>query len=132
MKNTQLAYGFGGIVIGLVIGILVFWSIQGKTNNGVMTHQMPDGTMMSSMMPMDMASMMASMNNELAGKTGTAFDKAFISEMIVHHQGAVQMAELALTNAERQEIKDLAKNIIAAQNKEISDMQTWQQEWYGR
>ena len=62
---------------------------------------------------------------------GPEFDAAFISEMIVHHQGAVEMAELALTNAQHQEIKDLAKAIITAQNKEISDMQAWQKAWYG-
>jgi uncharacterized protein (DUF305 family) len=76
--------------------------------------------------------MMASMNAALAGKTGDAFDQAFLSEMIVHHEGAVEMARLALTNAKHQEIKDLATAIIAAQNKEIDQMKAWQTAWYGR
>lgn len=66
----------------------------------------------------------------LNGKTGAAFDQAFLSEMIVHHQGAVDMAELALVNAQHQEIKDLAKAIITAQKKEIADMKSWQQAWF--
>jgi uncharacterized protein (DUF305 family) len=66
----------------------------------------------------------------LDGKTGTEFDKAFLSEMIVHHQGAVDMAELALKNAQHQEIKDLARGIITAQKKEIADMKAWQQAWF--
>lgn len=68
----------------------------------------------------------------LDGKTGDDFDKAFLSEMIMHHQGAVDMAQLALTNAKHQEIKDLAKNIIDAQNKEIADMKKWQGSWYAQ
>lgn len=93
---------------------------------------MSDGSMMGNNMPMDMDDMMADMNASLQGKTGDAFDKAFISEMIVHHEGAVSMAELALKNAKHQEITNLAKAIIAAQNKEITDMKSWQQLWYGR
>ncbi len=64
-----------------------------------------------------------------AALKGDDYDKAFIEGMIVHHEGAVDMAELALTNAKRQEIKDMANDIIAAQNKEIRDMKNWQKQW---
>jgi uncharacterized protein (DUF305 family) len=57
--------------------------------------------------------------SSLSSKAGDEFDKAFIQEMIVHHEGAIDMAQLALQNAGHQEIKDLAKNIIAAQDAEI-------------
>lgn len=75
--------------------------------------------------------MMTSMNADLEGKKGDDFDKAFLAEMIVHHQGAVQMAEQALTNAKHEEIRNLAFGIISAQNKEIGEMQAWQKSWYG-
>ena len=78
-----------------------------------------------------MEEMMNTMNAELEGKTGDEFDKAFMAEMTVHHQGAIVMAELALKNAKHQEIKDLASAIISAQKEEISDMKAWQKEWYG-
>ncbi len=82
--------------------------------------------------PAGMHGVMAGMNAQLQGKSGDAFDRAFLSEMIVHHKGAVEMAELALKNAKHQEIIDLAKAIIAAQEKEIADMKNWEQKWYGR
>lgn len=105
--------------------------ITQSNTNGM--HMMPDGSMMGSRgQAMSMADMMASMNAELKGKTGDAFDKAFLSEMIVHHEGAVEMAELALTNAAHQEIKDLATAIISAQNKEIADMKAWGEAWYNQ
>lgn len=59
------------------------------------------------------------------------FDQRFIQAMIPHHEGAIAMAQDALQNAERQEIKDLAQAIITAQEGEIAQMKTWLQEWYG-
>ncbi len=58
-------------------------------------------------------------------------DQHFIVMMIPHHQGAVDMAELALTRAQHPEIKQLAETIIQDQNREIEQMQTWYQAWYG-
>jgi uncharacterized protein (DUF305 family) len=64
--------------------------------------------------------------------TGDDFDKAFLSEMIVHHQGAIDMATLAKQNAKHDEIKKLADDIVVAQTKEIGEMKQWQQQWgYG-
>lgn len=60
---------------------------------------------------------------------GEEYDRIFLSNMIAHHQGAVDMAKLALTNAKHQEIKDMANGIIAAQSTEISDMESWQKSW---
>lgn len=57
-------------------------------------------------------------------------DQHFIVMMIPHHEGAVDMAELALTRAQHPEIKQLAEAIIRDQNREIEQMQTWYQEWY--
>ena len=81
---------------------------------------------------MSMNHEMTSMTQGLEGKTGDAFDQAFLSEMIVHHQGAVVMAEAALRDANHQEIKDLAQGIITAQNSEIQKMQEWQTAWYSK
>ena len=66
------------------------------------------------------------MYSELKGED---YDKMFIANMIAHHQGAVDMANLALTSAKHQELKDMANTIITAQTKEISDMQSWQTAW---
>lgn len=120
-------------IIALVVGLGIGYKIGGnKTFVTQGAHMMPDGTMMGGDDHMSMKDMMTNMNAELEGKTGDAFDQAFLREMIVHHQGAVEMAVLALTNAKHQEIKDLAKGIIAAQNKEIADMKAWQESWFNK
>lgn len=65
----------------------------------------------------------------LEGKTGDAFDAAFIEAMIPHHQGAIDMANAALKNAKHKEIQQMAKAIISAQQKEIDTMKQWQKNW---
>jgi len=57
------------------------------------------------------------------------FDEAFLNEMIPHHQMAVMMANMLDIATNRPEMKKLASDIIAAQTKEIKDMESWQQQW---
>lgn len=58
------------------------------------------------------------------------FDLRFIDGMILHHQGAIAMAEAVLANSSRDDMKQLAQAIIAAQQQEIEQMQQWRQAWY--
>lgn len=82
---------------------------------------------------MGMMDDMTGMMSELEGKTGDQFDKAFIEQMIMHHQSAIDMAAPGEKNAEHQELKELTKEIVSAQTKEIERMKEWQKEWgYGR
>jgi uncharacterized protein (DUF305 family) len=72
---------------------------------------------------------MSGMTDALKGKTGDEFDKAFLTLMIEHHQGAVDMANEVLKSAKHQELKTLAQAIIVAQTKEITQMKEWQAAW---
>jgi uncharacterized protein (DUF305 family) len=58
------------------------------------------------------------------------FDKAFIGAMIPHHQSAIEMAQVAYEKSKVPEIKELAKNIVSAQQREIEQMKQWRKEWY--
>ena len=93
-------------------------------------HQMPNGQMMNNDGSMNMEDMMRSMTSDLKGKTGDAFDREFLSQMIVHHEGAVAMAKQVLAQSKRPELLKLAQDIIAAQTKEIGMMQEWQKIWF--
>lgn len=57
------------------------------------------------------------------------FDLAFIDEMIPHHEGAIRMAKAQLERGENAELKAISTAIIAAQEKEISDMSDWRAAW---
>ena len=61
----------------------------------------------------------------------TDFDKAFIEEMIPHHQLAIMMANMLQSGTNRPEMQQLAKNIIESQSNEIQEMQSWYKLWYG-
>lgn len=58
-----------------------------------------------------------------------AADVSFAQAMIVHHQGAIDMAKLAVTRASSQQVKDLAARIEAAQTPEITEMTSWLNAW---
>lgn len=59
------------------------------------------------------------------------FDKAFIDMMIPHHRGAIAMAKLQLDEGSHGELRRMAEEVIAAQTKEIEQMQSWRMRWYG-
>jgi uncharacterized protein (DUF305 family) len=72
---------------------------------------------------------MSQMTDQLRNKDSDSYDKAFIENMIMHHQAAVDMAKLSQERAKHAEIKQLSSDIISAQEKEISQMKDWQQQW---
>jgi uncharacterized protein (DUF305 family) len=56
-------------------------------------------------------------------------DTEFAQMMIVHHEGAVEMAELAIEKAEGDEVRALAQRIAAAQGPEIETLTGWLDAW---
>lgn len=56
-------------------------------------------------------------------------DVAFATQMIPHHQQAVEMAGMAKTRATSAEVKRLATAINAAQGPEIKTMSGWLRSW---
>lgn len=68
-----------------------------------------------------------------AGATGpsSAYDKAFLTEMVSHHAMAVEMAKMAQEKATKPELKRTAGTIIRTQSAEITRMQGWLRAWYG-
>jgi len=54
-----------------------------------------------------------------------AMDIMFAQTMILHHQQAIDISNLALKNDASAEVKSVAKVIIAAQKKEIAQMKYW-------
>lgn len=134
MKNTNILYGIVGLVLGLVIASGYYSYDQGKNNDRGYSmrdgaHKMADGTFMNNN-ESHMENMMQDMMAALEGKTGDDFDKEFLAEMIVHHQGAVEMARAVLSTSKRPELIKLANEIISAQTKEIGMMGDWQKTWF--
>lgn len=118
MQTKPLLYALIGFFLG---GLLV--AIAATTFNKPDQENASNTNTSMSSMSMD------AMTNDLKNKTGDEFDKAFITSMIAHHEGAVEMAKLSAKNAKHKEIKSLSNDIIAAQEKEITEMKQWQMDW---
>jgi uncharacterized protein (DUF305 family) len=58
------------------------------------------------------------------------YDLQFIDTMTHHHQGAIEMAEMALKKSSNAELKTFAQKIIDDQKKEIAQMKEWREKWY--
>ncbi|MFN8492136.1 MAG: DUF305 domain-containing protein [Caldilineaceae bacterium] len=67
---------------------------------------------------------------KIAAAASKPFDLRFIEAMLPHHAGAIAMAKEAQAKVQHQELKTLANNIIAAQQKEIAQMQAWKAAWF--
>ncbi len=76
---------------------------------------------------MDMGSGMMDMD---LGPADAEYDLRFIDNMSVHHQGAIGMAEDALSKSQRSEIQQLSEDVIDAQSRENAQLQEWRLAWY--
>jgi uncharacterized protein (DUF305 family) len=71
------------------------------------------------------------MAKQMIMENGKYSDEAFIDAMVPHHQGAIAMAEVALKNAEHEEIKELSRNIVSTQQSEIEELKSIKKEEFG-
>jgi len=58
------------------------------------------------------------------------YDLQFIDTMTHHHQGALDMAKMAVGKTQNAELKAFAQKIIADQTREIAQMKEWREKWF--
>jgi hypothetical protein len=109
----------GALVIGLALGYTF-----GVGRADADKHDMGDGRG-----HMSMEMMMHDMTASLEGKQGADFDVEFLEQMIVHHEGAVAMAQMVLAQSENVQLRAFAEDIIRVQAAEIAQMSMWRTEW---
>lgn len=75
---------------------------------------------------MDMPGMMSDTElSDLNSAAATSFDEMFLTMMIEHHEGAIEMAKTVKTDGKDPEVAVLADAIIKTQAAEIATMQRW-------
>lgn len=141
MKNQSIVIIIGlGVLVASAIAYSTMGTKPDQSNMPMGTQgdmpagmRMPDGSIMGSPEPtsdtaqgMDMGSM-AGMDMVVVKS-----ERDFLEGMLPHHQEAVDSAkELLARGGSTPEIKNLAKEIVVAQEKEIAMMKGWYQDWYG-
>lgn len=70
-------------------------------------------------------SMMRTMKNMESMKMTGDHDRDFAMMMKMHHQGAIDMAEMELKNGKDAKMRAMAKKIVADQQKEIKQFDQW-------
>jgi len=130
-KNNVLTIGLLTLILGLIIGYFA----------GTSTSYRPFGMMGGNYTQTqtrdagDYVGMHGAMNGMmigLSGKTGDALDLAFLDGMIIHHEGAVEMAQALLKGTKRPELIKLGNDIITAQTGEIQMMKEWRKMWFNK
>ena len=104
-----------GPEIQTMTGWLTAWGQPAPTSGGHDMSQM-GGTGTDGMMTDEQM-------QQLSTASGTAFDRMWLQLMIAHHQGAVEMSNVELSDGKNADAKKLAQQIIDAQKREITDMQ---------
>jgi hypothetical protein len=123
-----IVFGLACLLIGTLVGGS-FGHREFRRGDGRMMHQMEGGKMMMNIQmnhEMGMQNMMMDMTMAMKGKTGKELEKSFLTEMVPHHQGAVDMAKMIVADPNASaELKAFAQQIITAQEKEIGQMNEW-------
>ncbi|HEY9801887.1 MAG TPA: DUF305 domain-containing protein [Leptolyngbyaceae cyanobacterium] len=120
VKNTFLTFGFV-VLTSLTGGVLTACSTNSQTQTET---SQPTATDASNKQHHHHSQAMN------LGPADANYDLRFIDAMIMHHQGAVDMANVAQQKSKRTEIKQLGAEIIKAQNQEIAQMKRWRTAWY--
>ena len=93
-------------------GFLTGW---GKSTE--MDHSMDHSDMMSGMLSADELERLGTLR-------GAEFDRAWMTAMIAHHEGAIVMAEDVLKGGQNGEVRSLANTVISGQSAEITEMKS--------
>jgi uncharacterized protein (DUF305 family) len=104
--------------IGQMLGWLNLWGLPATGQNPPMAWMghPTEGLMPGMATPEELAN--------LESLTGEAADIAFLQLMIRHHQAAIPMAEAALNGSDNRAVRDLARQILTAQEIEIATMES--------
>lgn len=66
----------------------------------------------------------------LTGTSRTRADRAFLEEMIPHHEEAIASSKELLEISKNPELNQIASAVVNAQDEEVSQMKTWFRNWY--
>ena len=124
--DSNVPLGFVSLTENLMMVAMAVWMLAMTLSGSAVGHAMPAMGMGEA--PSSRAYMlgMEKMNRDMgAAMTGDA-DRDFVSMMIPHHQGAIDMAKVELQFGRDPMLRQMSEEIIKAQEAEIAEMKAWQ------
>ncbi len=58
------------------------------------------------------------------------FDAQFLDQMTVHHEGAIMSTQAMIADSDQPELRELADDILTSQQEQVTQMQSWRNQWY--
>jgi uncharacterized protein (DUF305 family) len=58
------------------------------------------------------------------------FDAQFLDQMTAHHLDGIKMAQIAESKASNPELREMGKEIVVNQSKEVDQMKTWRSRYF--
>ncbi len=113
--------------LAIVAGIAALPSLAAAQGGAHSSHSMPMQTQQSADSPATKAYREANtkMHRDMDIPYTGDVDVDFVRGMIPHHQGAIDMAKVALQHSKDEQIRQWATTIIREQEREIAEMQAW-------
>ncbi|QIN84486.1 heavy metal translocating P-type ATPase [Rubrobacter tropicus] len=135
----EVAYLGGIAVVALAIGAAAFFLAPGPHRNMDGGRDAMPGMEMPSETGGSRGGLGAAANADGSGgmaremlvQNGRYSDERFIDAMVPHHEGAIDMAEVALDESQRPEILDLSRGIVSSQRPEIEDLKDIREREFG-
>lgn len=75
---------------------------------------------------------MTPMADMLKSKSGDEFEAHYLGMMIMHHQGGVKMANMALEKASSSQLKQMMEKAKSEQQADTDKMTGWLKEWHNK
>jgi uncharacterized protein (DUF305 family) len=112
--------GVAAIVLAAMLALPAAHAQPAKAGSPAMPGMPMQG---GAMAPGDMKGMMKDMNDKMSSMQMSGDqDVDFAMMMRMHHQGAINMAEMELKAGKAPEMRSMAKNVISSQKKEIANI----------
>ena len=126
-SKKDFIFTFFGILVGMGVGLYLFaFTLPGQISKGIV---MNASTLANSTSFRDecilAAAFKAQRDEQKTSQNEIQNESQFISDMIVHHEVAIRMAQQVLKLNPSIKVRGLANNIISEQTKEINLLKSW-------
>lgn len=111
---------------GLAVGVPAVSGASPEDTTTTTMHAPADQSM-----PMPVPAVAYDFGETLSRLEGRELEVTFLAEIISHHQGAIEMAEMELERGQSPDIRTHAENIAANQRHQVEQFTRWLDEWYG-